>query len=202
MAEYIQFYDRNTYETEKVKGWDVVRMFKATALHPTESSTDFEIPSEGNVIQQFTQNYTSNYKGTNAIDITKYENLDSLRITANGLIYLSGGNFAINFRGHKSDYSEKFIINSNYGNGNTTTAKNAWVDWWLDLEVTFFYDYGQCKVVVNGKYFYPQNGHLDEIKVVPLNGYADVEADTQYIDLQIISDINTYIKSVNIDFVE
>lgn len=204
----INVYDRHTYQTEKVKGFDIVRMFKASALNSDISSGSITVADGSNIIQTFTQTLQSNYKGTNLIDLTKLENFDSFRITANGLFYDEDWfNFELKF----FDTSYTFIqgIDSNYGSQLQSDEQAIWRDWYLDIELTFFInDDGDYNFVLNGNYIISLDSSTitrADVRLIPFNGQANLGTNNQiYIDLSPYNGgaSNYIIKSVNIDFVE
>ena len=204
----INVYDRPTYQTEKVKGFDIVRMFKASALNSDINSGNITVANGSNIIQTFTQTLQSNYKGTNLIDLTKLENFDSFRITANGLFYDEDWfNFKLKF----FDTSYTFIqeIESNYGSQLQSDEQNIWRDWYLDIELTFFINEdGDYNFVLNGNYIISLDSSTTtraDVRLIPFNGQENLGTETQiYIDLSPYNGgaSNYIIKSVNIDFVE
>ena len=201
--------DRPTYQTQKVKGWDVVRMFKASGLNSNIDTGYIEVDEDSNIIQTFTQTLASNYKGTNLIDLTKLENFDSFRITANGLFKDQNWfNFDLNFL--DTSYTLINTIRSNYNDKLSNIPNNGvWFDWYLDIELTFFIDdSGDYNFVVNGNYsiaFTPQVERRSDVRLIPFNGQMNLGTNNQiYIDLSPYNGggSNYIIKSVNIDFVE
>jgi hypothetical protein len=204
----INVIDRPTYQTQKVKGWDVVRIFKASSLNSNISTGDIEVSEGTNIIQTFTQTLQSNYKGTNLIDLTKLENFDSFRITANGLIYDKDWfNFELKF--FDTSYTLIDKIRSNYSATLGVRNNNIYRDWYLDIELTFFInDSGDYNFVVNGNYSIsldPDNDGRRDVRLIPFNGQMDLGTNNQiYIDLTPWNGGGSdyIIKSVNIDFVE
>lgn len=212
--QIINVYDRPTYQTEKVKGWDVVRMFKASGLTSEENGGFFAVADGDDIIKTFTQTYNSNYKGTNYIDLSKLENFDSIRLRMNGLFFdsSSGGWFNFFLRIFDSSYTEIQKITSNYGyklDGNTT-GTNISQDWYLDIELTFFIDdSGNYNFVVNGNYSISLGQDVytrDNVSLIPFNGKLNFSSSNQkvYVDLTPWNGIGTsyVIKSVSMDFVE
>ena len=207
--QIINVYDRPTYQTEKVKGWDVVRVFKGSGLTSESNGGYIQVSNGTNIIQTFTQTLASNYKGTNLIDLTKLENFDSFRITANGLFYDKDWfNFELNFLDTSYDLIDK--IRSNYNDKLTSIPNNnIYLDWYLDIELTFFIDdAGYYNFVVNGNHItqvddnYSRRG---DVRLIPFNGHIYLGTNSQiYIDLSPYNGggSNYIIKSVNIDFVE
>jgi len=211
--QIINVYDRPTYETEKVKGWDVVRMFKASALTSEQNGGEFSVAQDQNIIQEFTQNYASNYKGTNLIDLSKLENFDSIRLRMNGLFFdsSSGGWFNFFLRILDGGYNVITDIRSNYGEKlDQLRQTDTWQDWYLDIELTFFIDdTGNPNFIVNGNYSASLISNIyrrNEVSLVPFNGVLSFSPLNQkvYIDLSPWNGgSNDYIiKSINMDFVE
>ena len=204
----INVYDRPTYQTEKVKGFDIVRMFKASALTSDINSGNITVANGSNIIQTFTQTLQSNYKGTNLIDLTKLENFDSFRITANGLFYDEDWfNFELKF--FNTSYTFIQGIESNYLSQLQSDEQGIWRDWYLDIELTFFInDDGDYNFVLNGNYIISLDSSTTtraDVRLIPFNGQANLGTETRiYIDLSPYNGgaSNYIIKSVNIDFVE
>lgn len=204
----INVLDRPTYRTQKVKGWDVVRMFKASDLVSYIDSGNIEVSDGSNIIQNFTQTLASNYKGTNLIDLTKLENFDSFRITANGL-YKDENWFNFDLKFFDTSYILIDKIRSNYSAKLSTDGTDELLDWYLDIELTFFIDNsGNYNFVVNGNYSISLDtafGRRAAVRLIPFNGQMGLGTNNQiYIDLSPWngSGSNYIIKSVNIDFVE
>jgi hypothetical protein len=206
--QIIYVYDRPTYQTEKVKGWDVVRMFKGSGL-TSEPSGGFITVSEGtNIIETFTQTLASNYKGTNLIDLTKLENFDSFRITANGL-YRDQSWFNFDLKFFDDSYSIIDEIRSNYGTKLNSPGNGIYLDWYLDIELTFFIDdVGNYNFVINGNYSISvdvDDARRSDVRLIPFNGQTSLGTNNKiYIDLSPYNGGGSdyIIKSVNIDFVE
>jgi hypothetical protein len=202
----INVIDRPTYQTQKVKGWDVVRMFKGSSL--IASGGDIDVAEGSNIIQNFTQTLASNYKGTNLIDLSKLENFDSFRITANGLFYDENWfNFDLKF--FDTSYTLIDKIRSNYGQKLGTPNNGIYLDWYLGIELTFFIDdSGNYNFVVNGNYSISLDSNNDtrsDVRLIPFNGQMNLGTNNQiYIDLSPHNGNGSsyLIKSVNIDFVE
>lgn len=209
----INVYDRPTYQTEKVKGWDVVRMFKASALTSLPNSGDFDVLQGNGIISRFTQSVQSNYKGTNKIDLSKLENFDSIRLRMNGLVFDSGGwfNFDLKILDYtytpidefRSNYTEELNMPNNFGN---------YYDWYLDIELTFFIDdSGTYTFVVNGNYTASYSSAVDERKNVFLAPFCGRLLMGSFPTQELYIDLFPYygpsgspyiIKSINLDFVE
>lgn len=213
----INVYDRPTYQTEKVKGWDVVRVFKGSSLVSNSKPTDmiFDVYEEDFIIQQFL-NASSNYKGTNFLNLAKLESFDSLRIKANGLLNpdcsSSKAQLAINFSVLNEDYSNLLgAVPFNYGSSIDFSPNDYWIDWYLDIEVTFFIDTNDnsYNFIVNGNFSFSRDAADNErlnVSLVPFCGLISGITDSKSVmDFKIASSnlINPlYIKQVSIDFVE
>jgi hypothetical protein len=207
----INVYDRPTYQTEKVKGWDIVRMFKASDLTSQRNGGQFNVSQGSQIIQNFIQNYASNYKGTNQLVLNTFENFDSIRIRMNGLFYDERDiwfNFALNF----FDPSYSSLINtiqSNYDQKlDDIAGSNSYKDWYLDIELTFYInDNNEYCFVVNGNYTIQFNDPRSrgDVRLVPFNGEVNLGNNAKIaIDLEPwCGTSNPYIiKSINMDFVE
>ena len=214
----INVYDRPTYQTDKVKGWDVVRVFKGSSLVSNSNSTDmiFEASEGEYFIQQFL-NAGSNYKGTNRFDLSKLENFDSFRISANGLLNSEAGGgtpkLNIGFSILDNTYSLFEELKFNYDEAVTSTGFNIWFDWYLDIEITFFKDENDnsYNFIVNGNFSFSgtdsSTSERKEVSLVPFCGEILNYTTTNdiFMDLR-INKMNftnpLYIKQINIDFVE
>jgi hypothetical protein len=206
----INVYDRNTIETEKVKGWEMCRVFKASVLNSSyDADGSIAINTGTNYIKEFTQTLASNYKGTNKIDLSKLNDFNSFRITAQGVIALEGQKFRIGFELLDDTYSSIAVVQPNYGNGQEVFNHPGgyWVDWYLDIEVTYYKnDGGYHSLIINGNYKYSNDKHPPKIDVslIPICGVINnITQNNVYFDLVSV-DIpsNCYLKQVNIDFVE
>jgi len=207
----INVYDRPTYQTEKVKGWDIVRIFKGSSFFSFDSLNDIQVGDGVNIIETFIDNIQSNYKGTNLIDLSKLENFDSFRITANGNFT---DNFTIgwfNFYFNVLDNTNTLISNfeSNYGEklSNISFLGNV-RDWYLDIEATFCIDdNGDYRLIVNGNYsvsFDGRNDRRQNVALIPFCGDVTIPSNSPevYIDIAPWTEGNYGIKQINIDFVE
>jgi hypothetical protein len=207
--QIINVFDRHTYQTEKVKGFDIVRMFKGSALTSEENSGYIEVSQGNNIIQTFTQTLQSNYKGTNLINLTKLENFNSFRITANGL-FRDENWFNFDLKFFDISYNLINIINSNYGNKLSNIPNSGvWFDWYLDIELTFYIDdAGDYNFLVNGNHITQVDESYSrraDVRLIPFNGKMNLGTNNRiYIDLSPWNGGNSdyIIKSVNIDFVE
>jgi hypothetical protein len=212
----INVYDRPTYQTEKVKGWDTVRVFKGSSLVSNRTDTDMIFSAvEGDYLIQKFLNAGSNYKGTNRFDLTKLENFDSFRLKANGIFNpLTGGvrsRFKMGFCILDNGYSELVNQEFNYGDSlGFMPFNNYWTDWYLDIEVTFFIDENDnsYNFIVNGNFSVQKdtnpNDRLD-VSLVPFCGLLTTTTNDIVMDFKInLMDFtdSLYIKQINIDFVE
>lgn len=205
----INVLDRPTYETEKVKGWDIVRIFKASQLESLPNgSGNFNVAEGNNIIYEFISVEASNYKGTNLINISKLENFDSFRIKMNGIFFDNVGWFNFKLGVFDIYHSEIQSIISNYNENLVHSGgTHKWRDWYLDIEMTFFInDNGEYNFVVNGNYSVSKDSRTDRrqsVDLIPFNGlltFSNANNEV-FIDLQPNgNDFN--IKSINIDFVE
>jgi hypothetical protein len=207
--QIINVIDRPTYQTQKVKGWDIVRIFKASQLESMpEDSGIFNVAENNNIIDEFISSNASNYKGTNLINVSKLENFDSFRIKMNGVFNDNGGWFNFKLGVFDTSHSEIQSIISNYNEQLVHHGgAHKWRDWYLDIEMTFFInDNGEYNFVVNGNYSVSKDGRTDRrqsVDLIPFNGLLTFSNSNNevYIDLQ--PNGNTFnIKSINIDFVE
>jgi hypothetical protein len=209
--QIINVYDRPTYQTEKVKGWDIVRMFKASDLTSPQTYGQFQVSEGSQIIQNFIQNYASNYKGTNQLVLRYFENFDSIRIRMNGLFFDEPNvwfNFALNF--FDPSYSPLIgTIRSNYDlKLDPMSGSNSYKDWYLDIELTFYInEYNEYCFVVNGNYTIQFNDppSRGDVRLVPFNGEVNLGTNSKIvIDLEPWCGTNTpyIIKSINMDFVE
>jgi hypothetical protein len=205
----INVYDRPTYQTEKVKGWDVVRIFKASQLEslPNDSGI-FNVAEGNNIIYEFISVEASNYKGTNLINISKLENFDSFRIKMNGVFNDNSGWFNFKLGVFDISHSEIQSIISNY-NENLLHGggPHKWRDWYLDIEMTFFInDNGEYNFVVNGNYSVSKDSRTDRrqsVDLIPFNGLLTFSNANNEVFIDLQPNGNTFnIKSINIDFVE
>jgi hypothetical protein len=209
--QVINVYDRPTYQTEKVKGWDITRMLKATALTSSAQPEEFNVPQGGYIIRNFTQNYGSNYKGTNFVRLDKFENFDSIKIKMNGL-YKDEENAWFNFYLYFLDQNYSSVIDqitSNYTEKlDNLPRSDKWRDWYLELELTFYLDDEQnyC-FVVNGNYTIALDNEVNrgDVRLIPFNGQVNLANQGKIaIDLMPYNGGNSAysIKSVSMEFVE
>lgn len=206
----INVYDRNTIETEKVKGWEMCRVFKASVLNSAPDADEIiPISTGANYIQEFTQTLTSNYKGTNEFDLSKLNDFNSFHITAQGAISLDGQKFQIGFKLLDDSYTNIDVVTPNYGNGHEVYNHPGgyWVDWYLDIEVTYYKNAGGYhSLIINGNYKHSNDFHPPKIDVslVPICGIIDnISQNKVYFDLYSVNiPSNCYLKQINIDFVE
>lgn len=209
--QIINVYDRPTYETEKVKGWDTVRIFKATGLTSEPSGGEFQVSEGSYIIQNFTSSYDSNYKGTNLIDLTKLENFDSIKLKMNGLFIDNGAWFNFDLCVLDNSYNLIQNVRSNYNSKLSSTPESIiWRDWYLDIELTFWIDNGGgYNFVLNGNYsisFDNSESARADVRLIPFNGSFDSIGTNSpvYIDIRPWNGngSNYIIKSINLDFVE
>lgn len=207
----INVYDRPTYQTEKVKGWDIVRIFKGSSFFSEDTMNEIVVGDGFNIIEKFTQIQQSNYKGTNLINLSKLENFDSFRITANGNFTddLTIGWF--NFYFNVLDNTNTLISNfqSNYGEKiDSLSFLDKVRDWYLDIEATFCIDdNGDYRLIVNGNYsvsFDSRNDRRQAVALIPFCGAVTIPSNSTevYIDIAPWTNGNYGIKQINIDFVE
>lgn len=198
-----QIFDRNTFQNEKVKGWETCRIFKASALESEQGSGEFIVNDGDQIIKNFTTNYNSNFKGTNLIKFTEFEDFNSLRIKANGfsISIMSWINFFLNvydtsgnlIGGILSNYTEKFEGFNTYPNE---------VEWFMDLEITFVKDSTDARIILNGNYILSEK-NLRNSFMIPFNGSLSFGMQDAFIDLVPYNNgTPTTIKQINIDFVE
>ena len=217
--QFINVYDRPTYETEKVKGFDRVRMFKGSATtSPSDNPNDDQlipIISGQYVFNALINTYQKNYKGTNFIaNSSTLEDFDSFIIKSNGVAYCSEDTFS--FRFDLLDSSNNPINNARvnpYYSQPTPTAPGPtggldWFDWYIEVELTFFREGGDNYLVVNGNLTYARKSNYQDIVIIPICG--TMEAGTEpsfYIDfapIYTVSGLNQRIglKSVSLEFIE
>jgi hypothetical protein len=205
----INVYDRNTIETEKVKGWEMCRVFKGSVLNSApDADGTISIGTGTKYIKEFTQTLASNYKGTNKFDLSKLNDFNSFRITAQGVISLDGQKFQIGFKLLDDTYSSIAVVEPNYSGGHEVFNHPGgyYVDWYLDIEVTYYKnDSGNHSLIINGNYMHSNDFHNAKVDVslVPICGVINTSQNNVYFDLVSV-DIpsNCYLKQVNIDFVE
>jgi len=210
--QIINVYDRPTYQTEKVKGWDVVRMLKASALSSDQNGGQFVVSEGDYIIRNFTQNYGTNYKGTNLIDLSKLENFNSIRLRMNGLVPDgTGGWFNFRLGLYDTSYNVASEIDSNYGYKLDLPNYSTSYDWYMDIELTFYVDdNGYYNFVVNGNYSASLNDNPSKrsnVNLAPFQGILSIPPTNQphFIDLTPNyggSGQPYIIKSVSMDFVE
>jgi len=217
--QFINVYDRPTYETEKVKGFDRVRMFKGSATtSPSNNSSDTElipIAFAEYIFNTLINNYQSNYKGTNFIaNSSALEDFDSFIIKSNGVAYCSED--AFDFRFDLFDSAGNGISGTRidlYYSQPTPSAPGPsggldWFDWYIDVEFTFYRDGGNNYLVVNGNLTYARKNNYQEIVIIPICGTMNAGTEPSfYIDfcpLYTVSGLNQKIglKSVSLEFIE
>ncbi len=202
----INVYDRNTIQTEKVKGWEMCRVFKGTTLTSEYDTSYISVANETRLIEKFTQDIASNYKGTNTFDLSKLNNFNSFRITAQGVMELDGTAFELAFQ--LLDDSSTLIeqINPNYSDGHPIANHTGnWVDWYLDIEVTYYRnDANDHSIIINGNYTHSNDFHPEKVNVslVSICGNIDTSQNNVKFDLFARNTSTFYLKQVNIDFVE
>lgn len=194
---------RPNVQTEKVGGWNILNIFKACALY--FSGTYIFIPSGKRIIEAFI-NAGSNMKGKNLIYPRSLENFNSFRFKANGTVLCDGSYFDLWFTLRDINYDEIANVQNDYGNGHKTNPINVTVDWYLDLEITYFLNDDQKHVfLVNGKYIHNSEGPLSQMAVscVPISGEIETDQNRIFLDVTSFNDSNSvYIKDINIDFIE
>ena len=216
--QFISVLDRPTYETQKVKGFERVRMFKGNATtSPINNSSETElitIVSGQYVFNALKNTYQSNYKGTNFIaNSSTLEDFDSFIIKANGVAYASGSSFG--FRFDLLDSGGSTIsgtrVDSYYGNSldaPTPTGSFDWFDWYMEVEFTFYRDGGINYLVVNGNYTLLQKNNISSPLIVPICGTMDSGTEPSfYIDFAPVYNVSGIgqqlgLKSVLLEFVE
>lgn len=215
--QFITVLDRPTYQTEKVKGFDRVRMFKgsATQSYIDNSGEDrlITIVPGQYVFDALKKAYKSNYKGTNFIaNSSTLEDFDSFIIKANGVAYCS--ELPFNFRFDLLDSSGYGIsgtrVDSYYGynlNAPAPTGSFDWFDWYIDVEFTFYRDSGINYLVVNGNLSYARKGNVFEVFIVPICGTMDAGTESSfYIDFApdygSMGGKQLGLKSVSLEFIE
>lgn len=201
----IQIKQKAKVETQKFKGWEMLRIFKASALTSDLSGNFFTVTDTENLIQKFTQAYVENYKGTNLIYCSKLDNFNSFRITANGTIPCNDEDFLLTLKFYDFTYNEIASISPNYGAGFNVKA-GGYADWYLDVELTYAKDpNGYHTFVSNGKYIVSPKGNLSELHMIPLNGNVNlIDSENFYFDIMFNDNASNIleVKQINIDFVE
>ena len=217
--QFIEVYDRPTYETEKVKGFDRVRMFKGSATYsPASNSSESELISIGNaqyIFDALKNTYESNYKGTNFIaNSSALEDFDSFILKSNGVAYCSENSF--NFRFDLLDSSNYPISGSRVDPYYSQPTPNApgpsgglyWFDWYMEVEFTFYRDGGNNYLVVNGNYTFARKNNVIDTVVVPICGTMGAGTEPSfYIDFAPLYNVSGIgqqlgLKSVSLEFVE
>lgn len=216
-SQYINIIDRPTYQTEKVKGWERVRMFKGSATRSIDNNNldDTLIPiiSGEYVFDNFKNKIVSNYKGTNFFaNVSALEDFDSFIIKSNGVLYGTATTFGFRFdllddtespiSGTRVDtyYSQSFDAPGSTGNN--------WYDWFMEVEFTFYRESGTIYVVVNGNVTFATKSNIATPVIVPICGLMDAgNPSSFYIDFA-----PTYVttgggqtvglKSVSLEFIE
>ena len=217
--QFIDIYDRPTYETEKVKGFDRVRMFKGSATtSPSSNSGEDKLITiiHGQYVFNALKNgYQSNYKGTNFIaNSSTLEDFDSFILKTNGVAYCSENAFS--FRFDLLDSGGSVISGTRVDSYYSQPTPNApgpsdgldWFDWYIDVEFTFYRDGGNNYLVVNGNYTFARKNNYQDIVIIPICGTMDAATEPSfYIDfapLYTVSGLNQRIgiKSVSLEFIE
>jgi hypothetical protein len=205
MALPVYIYDRNTFENEKVKGWEMYRIFKASDSESLSNNGNYVFHNQTKIIDKFINIYASNYKGTNLLNIGNYQDFDSLRITANGLFnpFLDFLLFEFNIYGTGNDLLG--TIQSNYGTiFEGLSGINQFLEWSIDIEATFFRpNGGNMDLVLNGNFTIIDASSLIP-RIIPFNGQITNIAPSQvYVDLvPITNDSAILVKQINVDFIE
>jgi hypothetical protein len=206
MAVPVYIYDRNTFENEKVKGWEMYRIFKASDSESLSDNGGYFVNSQTKIIDKFINIYASNYKGTNLLNTGNYEDFDSLRITANGLFnpFLDSLKFEFNIYGTGNDLIGS--IPTNYNNFFTgLNSINQLLEWSIDIEATFFREPStNMSLVLNGNFTIIDASNFIP-RIIPFNGTITNIAPSQvFVDLiPIINEGSSIIvKQINIDFIE
>lgn len=217
--QFITVLDRPTYQTEKVKGFDRVRMFKGSATQsPASNSSENElitIISGQYVFNALKDTYQSNYKGTNFIaNSSTLEDFDSFILKANGVAYCSED--AFNFRFDLLDSGGSTISGTRVDPYYTQTPPNApgatggldWFDWYIDVEFTFYRDGGDNFLVVNGNLTYATKNNISDAVIIPICGTMNAGTEPSfYIDFAPVYSVSGIyqsvgLKSVSLEFVE
>lgn len=219
--QFITVLDRPTYQTEKVKGFDRVRMFKGSATtSPTNNSSETElitIISGQYVFNALKDTYQSNYKGTNFIaNSSTLEDFDSFILKANGVAYCSG--FPFGFRFDLLDSGGSTIsgtrVDSYYGIGANAPGTSGgsgefdWFDWYMEVEFTFYRDNGTNFLVLNGNLSYATKNNSSTPYIFPICGTMNAGTEPSfYIDFAPVYSLsgisqNLGLKSLSLEFVE
>lgn len=216
--QFISVLDRPTYETQKVKGFDRVRMFKGSATtSPTNNSSETElitIVSGQYVFKALKDTYQSNYKGTNFIaNSSTLEDFDSFILKANGVAYCTQDAFSFIF--NLLDSSGGTIsgtrVDSYYGIGANAPGPSSgfdWFDWYMEVEFTFYRDGGINYLVANGNLSYATKNNFTTTHIIPICGTMDAGTEPSfYIDFAPVYSLsgisqNIGLKSVSLEFVE
>lgn len=218
--QFINIYDRPTYETEKVKGFDRVRMFKGGA---TQSPSNNSIPQtelitiiHGQYVFNALKNsYQSNYKGTNFIaNSSALEDFDSFILKANGVAYCSEDLFTFRFDLFDSNNMQisGTRLDSYYGQlppkSPGPSGGYDWFDWYMEVEFTFYRDGGNNYLVVNGNYTFANKNNVVDIVIVPVCGTMNAVTEPSfYIDFAPLYTVSGLyqqlgLKSVSLEFIE
>lgn len=194
---------RPNVQTEKVDGWNILRILKASALYM--NGTYIQITDGKHIIKTFIDAGV-NMKGKNKFDLSRHETFNSFRFKANGTIYCNGGNFDLWFELLDPNYNAVGVIRNDYGNGHKTPGLSMDIDWHLDLEATYFRNEdGKNVILVNGHYMYNRTGwnSHENTSMVPISGEIQTGENKVYMDIRSLNnDDKMYIKDISIDFVE
>ena len=216
-TQYIQIYDRQTYQTEKVKGFDRVRMFKGSATtSPSNNASESELITvlSGQYVFDRFKTIQSNYKGSNFIaNSSALEGFDSFVLKANGVAYYSDD--AFNFRFDLLDDTNNPIsgarVDTNYSIGLTAPLPSGgidWFDWYIEVEFTFYRDGSDNILVVNGNLTYADKGNVNNCKIIAICGVMNTGGAPSFsIDFAPTYAVpgasqNVGIKSVSLEFIE
>jgi hypothetical protein len=216
--QFITVLDRPTYQTEKVKGFDRVRMFKGGAtMSPSNNSSETELITmiHGQYVFNALKNtYQSNYKGTNFIaNSSALEDFDSFILKANGVAYCSEDLFSFRFDLFDS-YNNQIggtRLDSYYGqpppNAPGPSGGLDWFDWYMEVEFTFYRNGGDNLLVVNGNYTFAKKNNVGDIVIVPICGTMNAVTEPSfYIDFAPIytsgANQRVGLKSVSLEFIE
>jgi hypothetical protein len=198
---------RPKVNTEKIAGWETLRTCKASSLYNLNGSSPYQIQDGDYIFKTFRDVWQSNYKGSNYFPFGSFNQFCSFNIKSSGVVYCDGGVFNLWLCFLDDNYNLEENIKSNYANDHSLHNSNSWVDWFLDINITYYIDNnGSNCFSVNG-YFTHANDSIgnynDNSSLVPISGEFFTTNNNILFDIRNICQNNTtYIKEFTIDYTE
>ena len=198
---------RPRIETDKIAGWETLRICKASSLFNSSGSSPYQIANGDYIFKTFKDVWQSNYKGRNYFPFSKFKQFCTFNIKSSGVVYCDGGHFNLWLCLLDGNYNLEGNIKSNYANDHYLQNTGDWVDWFLDVNITYYIDnQGTNCFAVNGYYTHPNHSilnHNDNSSVIPISGEFVTTNNKILFDIRNICQNNTtYIKEFTIDYTD